>query len=113
MKPLQKSIFPVRGARAIRQARQSRPKARGKHMQRRNVLKGLGLTTTAAIAATPAFAQGAAAPPSPSLSSSPWPAPQLATGERLGHCRFGNGPAVCVVLHEWLGDHVNWEQVAP
>jgi 3-oxoadipate enol-lactonase len=82
-------------------------------MQRRNVLKGLGLTTTAAIAATPAFAQGAAAPPSPSLSSSPWPAPQLATGERLGHCRFGNGPAVCVVLHEWLGDHVNWEQVAP
>ncbi|MET4390586.1 3-oxoadipate enol-lactonase [Bradyrhizobium sp. F1.4.3] len=80
-------------------------------MQRRNVLKALGLTATAAIAATPAFAQGAAAPPSTSLSS--WPAPQLATGGRLGHCRVGNGPVVCVVLHEWLGDHVNWEPVLP
>jgi 3-oxoadipate enol-lactonase len=79
-------------------------------MQRRNVLKGLGLTA-AAMATTPAFAQSAAAPPSP--SSSPWPAPQLAMGGRLGHCRVGNGPAVCVVLHEWLGDHVNWEPVLP
>jgi 3-oxoadipate enol-lactonase len=80
-------------------------------MQRRNVLKGLGLTATAAIATTQAFAQGAAAPPSP--SPSPWPAPQLATGGRLGHCRVGNGPVLCVVLHEWLGDHVNWEPVLP
>lgn len=80
-------------------------------MQRRDVLKGLGLTATAAMTTTPAFAQSATTPPSP--SSFPWPAPQLATGSRLGHCRVGNGPAVCVVLHEWLGDHVNWEQVLP
>jgi len=80
-------------------------------MQRRNVLKGLGLTATAAIATTPAFAQGMVQ--SANAPSSPWPAPQLATGGRLGHCRIGNGPTVCVVLHEWLGDHVNWEPVLP
>src|SRR5262249_23555664 len=28
-------------------------------------------------------------------------------------CRLGDGPAVCVVLHEWLGDHVNWEPMLP
>lgn len=84
-------------------------------MQRRNVLKGLGLTATAVIVATPAFAQdaGTAVTAPPSASLSPWPGPQLATGSRLGHCRVGNGPAVCLVLHEWLGDHVNWEQVLP
>lgn len=77
-------------------------------MQRRNVLKGLGLTATAAITNTPAFAGGAA-----SAAPSPWPSPQQATSNRLGHCRVGNGPTVCVVLHEWLGDHVNWEPVLP
>lgn len=82
-------------------------------MQRRDVLKGLGLTATATIAATPTFAQGANAAATVQPSSSPWPAPQLATGSRLGHCRIGNGPTVCVVLHEWLGDHVNWEPVLP
>jgi pimeloyl-ACP methyl ester carboxylesterase len=82
-------------------------------MQRRNVLKGLGLTATAAIVTTPAFAQGTGGAASAPPSSSPWPAPQPATGRRLGHCRVGNGPAVCVVLHEWLGDHVNWEPVLP
>jgi pimeloyl-ACP methyl ester carboxylesterase len=80
-------------------------------MQRRNVLKGLALTATAAIASTPALAQGAGN--AVSAPSSPWPLPQLATGSRLGHCRVGSGPAVCVVLHEWLGDHVNWEPVLP
>ena len=80
-------------------------------MQRRNVLKGLGLTATAAITNTPAFAQGAGSVVS--TSPSPWPSPQLATGNRLGHCRIGNGSTVCVVLHEWLGDHVNWEPVLP
>jgi 3-oxoadipate enol-lactonase len=79
-------------------------------MQRRNVLKGLGLT---AIATAPALAQGTAGTAPPSTSPSPWSAPQLATGGRLGHCRLGIGPAICVVLHEWLGDHVNWEQVLP
>ncbi|QAU44781.1 alpha/beta fold hydrolase [Bradyrhizobium guangzhouense] len=80
-------------------------------MQRRTVLKGLGLTATAAIANTPAFAQGAGS--AASAAPSPWPSPQLATGNRLGYCRVGNGPTVCVVLHEWLGDHVNWEPVLP
>src|SRR5690348_4280103 len=76
-------------------------------MQRRNVLKGLGLTAAAAMTTTPALAQSAVTSPSP------WPAPQLATGSRLGHCRLGSGAVVCVVLHEWLGDHVNWESVLP
>ena len=80
-------------------------------MQRRTILKGFGLTATAAIATTPAFAQGASS--AASTSSSPWPSAQLATASRLGHCRIGNGPVVCVVLHEWLGDHVNWEPVLP
>lgn len=80
-------------------------------MQRRNVLKGLGLTATAVITNTPTLAQGASS--AASVPSSPWPSPQLATDNRLGHCRVGNGPTVCVVLHEWLGDHVNWEQVLP
>ncbi|MCP3440423.1 alpha/beta fold hydrolase [Bradyrhizobium sp. CCGUVB14] len=84
-------------------------------MQRRNVLRGLGLTATAVMATTPALAQGvgnaASAPPSPAPTS--WKSPQLATGNRLGHCRVGNGPTICVVLHEWLGDHVNWEPVLP
>lgn len=80
-------------------------------MQRRNVLKGLGLTATAAMATTPAFAQSAGT--AATTSPSPWPAPQLATGTRLGHCRVGSGPIACVVLHEWLGDHVNWEPVLP
>ncbi|MDH6260338.1 alpha/beta hydrolase [Bradyrhizobium sp. BR13661] len=80
-------------------------------MQRRNVLKGLGLTATAAMTAKPALAQGAGSAASAPLS--PWPSPQLATRNRLGHCRIGNGPTVCVVLHEWLGDHVNWEPVLP
>ncbi|MDA9432112.1 alpha/beta fold hydrolase [Bradyrhizobium sp. CCBAU 51627] len=78
-------------------------------MQRRTVLKGLGLTATAATA--PAFAQGAGG--TASAPPLPWPSPQPATGGRLGHCRVGNGPALCVVLHEWLGDHVNWEPVLP
>ncbi|WP_027520767.1 alpha/beta fold hydrolase [Bradyrhizobium sp. Ec3.3] len=81
-------------------------------MQRRNLLKGLGLT--AAVATTSAVAQNRQPAQSAQIaSSSPWPAPQLATVDRLGHCRVGNGPAVCVVLHEWLGDHVNWEPVLP
>jgi 3-oxoadipate enol-lactonase len=83
-------------------------------MKRRHLLKGLGLGATAAIVSAPADAQPAkpapATAPVPPLS---WPGPQLATAERLGHCRVGNGPSVCVVLHEWLGDHVNWEPTQP
>jgi pimeloyl-ACP methyl ester carboxylesterase len=82
-------------------------------MQRRNVLKGLGLTATAAMATTPTSAQGVGNAASAQPSSTPWPSPQLATGNRLGHCRVGNGSTVCVVLHEWLGDHVNWEPALP
>jgi 3-oxoadipate enol-lactonase len=68
-------------------------------MRRRNILKilGLGATTALVTAIVPC---------------SPWPAPLLGTNEAtglLGYCRIGIGPAVCVVLHEWLGDHVNWE----
>jgi hypothetical protein len=80
-------------------------------MKRRHLLKGLGLGATAAILSAPAPAQQTE--PAAPTAISPWPAPQLATAGRLGHCRIGNGPAVCVVLHEWLGDHVNWEPTLP
>lgn len=81
-------------------------------MQRRHLLKALGLSATAIAAprgaqAATSAAIHAIAPPSP------WPAPQPATAKRLGHCRIGNGSALCVVLHEWLGDHVNWEPTLP
>jgi 3-oxoadipate enol-lactonase len=121
--------FPFRKRRAIRRAFATMKAARaelsreprenametenaGKHMQRRHLLKALGLSATAVVttrgaqAATPA-AIHAIVPPSP------WPAPQTAMGGRLGHCRIGNGPALCIVLHEWLGDHVNWEPTLP
>ena len=80
-------------------------------MKRRHLLKGLGLGATAAILSAPAPAQQTE--PAAPTATSPWPAPQLAIAERLGHCRIGNGPAVCVVMHEWLGDHVNWEPTLP
>lgn len=83
-------------------------------MKRRHLLKGLGLGATAAIVSAPASAQSAQPAPSTAMVPAlPWRQPQLATAERLGHCRIGNGPAVCVVLHEWLGDHVNWEPTLP
>lgn len=31
----------------------------------------------------------------------------------LGHRRFGHGSEAVVVLHEWLGDHANWQPVLP
>jgi len=30
-----------------------------------------------------------------------------------GHRRIGNGPEAVLVMHEWLGDHANWEPVWP
>jgi pimeloyl-ACP methyl ester carboxylesterase len=84
------------------------------NMKRRDLLKALGLTATAAIVTAPAAAQQAKPAPSTAIvPPSPWPGPQLATAEGLGHCRIGSGPAVCLVLHEWLGDHVNWEPTLP
>jgi pimeloyl-ACP methyl ester carboxylesterase len=86
-------------------------------MKRRNLLKVLGLGATAAMVTAPAVAQPAKTPAASGLvPPSPWPAPQPATAgatATLGHCRIGSGPAVCVVLHEWLGDHVNWEPTLP
>src|SRR5579883_1108647 len=84
-------------------------------MKRRHLLQGmlqgLGLAATTAMIAAPVAAEPAKAsslgPPSP------WPGPQLATADALGLCRVGDGPAICVVLHEWLGDHVNWEPTLP
>jgi len=81
-------------------------------MKRRKVLKMLGLGATAAVVTGPAAAQPAKAATAV-VPASPWPAPQPATADRLGHCRIGGGPAACVVLHEWLGDHVNWEPTLP
>lgn len=80
-------------------------------MERRNLLKGLGLTAGAAVVAGPAHARPAAV--RTEVSPSSWPAPRLATKDELGHCRIGSGPTICVVLHEWLGDHVNWEPTLP
>ncbi|WP_024512386.1 alpha/beta fold hydrolase [Bradyrhizobium sp. ARR65] len=81
-------------------------------MKRRNLLKVLGWSATAAIVGAPAGAEEAAKP-SVIVPPPPWPEPQLAVADRLGYCRIGKGPAVCVVLHEWLGDHVNWEPALP
>jgi len=36
-----------------------------------------------------------------------------AEGGLLGHLRRGTGPEPVVVLHEWLGDHANYEPVLP
>jgi 3-oxoadipate enol-lactonase len=80
-------------------------------MRRRHLLQGLGLAATAAMVTAPGTAQPMQ--PTALVPPSPWPGPQLATGDQLGHCRVGNGPTVCVVLHEWLGDHVNWEPTLP
>jgi 3-oxoadipate enol-lactonase len=79
-------------------------------MKRRQVLQGLGLSATAAVLAMPTASEAATDVPA---ASSPWPMPEPATADRLGHCRIGHGPAVCVLLHEWLGDHVNWEPTLP
>lgn len=38
---------------------------------------------------------------------------QPAAGELLGHQRIGTGPEPVLVMHEWLGDHANWEPVWP
>ena len=76
-------------------------------MKRRRLLQGLA----AAMVVAPGAAQPAKA--TSLVPPSPWPGPQLATADALGHCRVGDGPASCVVLHEWLGDHVNWEPTLP
>ncbi|MGP8121376.1 MAG: alpha/beta fold hydrolase [Xanthobacteraceae bacterium] len=85
-------------------------------MKRRNILKILGLATTAMLSA-PAVAQPEKAGRDAAIAPcSPWPAPQSGTDGAtglLGHCRVGTGPATCIVLHEWLGDHVNWEPTLP
>lgn len=39
--------------------------------------------------------------------------PELAAGGLLGHRRIGAGPDAVLVMHEWLGDHANWEPVWP
>jgi 3-oxoadipate enol-lactonase len=82
-------------------------------MKRRNILKILGLGATTALLTAEATAQpGKAEPEVAIVPCSPWPAPHLGSADAtglLGHCRIGTGPAACIVLHEWLGDHVNWE----
>jgi 3-oxoadipate enol-lactonase len=81
-------------------------------MKRRNVLK-MSLGATTAVLTVPATAQSEKADPEAAAPAcSPWPAPRpggAGAAGLLGYCRIGTGPAVCVVLHEWLGDHVNWE----
>jgi 3-oxoadipate enol-lactonase len=84
-------------------------------MKRRNILKILGLGAASALLSAPAIAKSEKpASDAGNAPCSPWPAaPQSGTAGVhgiLGHCRIGAGPARCIVLHEWLGDHVNWEQ---
>lgn len=38
---------------------------------------------------------------------------QAPRGGLLGHRRIGSGPEAVLVMHEWLGDHANWEPVWP
>jgi 3-oxoadipate enol-lactonase len=85
-------------------------------MERRDIIKLMGLGVTAGALASPLAAQDANTAPAGALASSPWPAPRVGTpgaDAMLGHCRVGSGPTVCIVLHEWLGDHVNWEPTLP
>ncbi len=39
--------------------------------------------------------------------------PQTSDAGLLGHRRIGTGPEPVLVMHEWLGDHANWEPVWP
>jgi 3-oxoadipate enol-lactonase len=89
-------------------------------IKRRNILQmglEMGLGAITALMTAPATAQSPKANPETGIAtSSPWPAPRPAVADAaglLGYCRIGSGPAVCVVLHEWLGDHVNWEPTLP
>ncbi|MGO8909430.1 MAG: alpha/beta fold hydrolase [Bradyrhizobium sp.] len=86
-------------------------------MKRRNILKMLGIGATTALLTAPATAQPVKTEREAAFAPcSPWPAPRSGTAGAtglLGHCRIGTGPAVCIVLHEWLGDHVNWEPTLP
>lgn len=34
-------------------------------------------------------------------------------GNLLGHVRFGSGPVRVLVMHDWLGDHTNYDTVMP
>src|SRR5689334_6159547 len=36
-----------------------------------------------------------------------------ASNSTLGHVVVGNGPEPVLVLHEWLGDHANYDAVLP
>ncbi len=38
---------------------------------------------------------------------------QVATNVLVGHRRIGTGPEAVLVMHEWLGDHANWEPAWP
>lgn len=39
--------------------------------------------------------------------------PALAKNSQLGHKKVGSGPEPVLVLHEWLGDHQNYQDVLP
>lgn len=36
-----------------------------------------------------------------------------ATGQLLGHVRYGTGPNAVLVLHDWLGDHSSYDALLP
>lgn len=58
------------------------------------------------MAALPLF--GCATPSAPSDDGI-----HAASGQLPGHRRIGSGPEAVLVMHEWLGDHANWEPVWP
>jgi 3-oxoadipate enol-lactonase len=39
--------------------------------------------------------------------------PMIPTTSMLGYRVHGHGSEIVVVLHEWLGDHTNWDLVIP
>jgi len=47
------------------------------------------------------------------LSSSTSTAPVASTAPQLGFTQFGTGPEPVLVLHDWLGDHTNYDAVLP
>lgn len=47
------------------------------------------------------------------LTSSASSASTASTAPRLGFTQFGTGPEPVLVLHDWLGDHTNYDAVLP
>ncbi len=62
---------------------------------------------------TPAITRRALLMGGAALSLAACTTPRDGLADGLGHIRQGHGPEAVVVLHEWLGDHHNYDPVLP